>query len=225
MIASRLARVVAGRARNGYRRSGFGGNSEGFVRRRVSGGLLAVGIAPAEAHDVDDLIPAGAGESEIRAIETAVLGAEHAAEHAAARKLERRAARGKLPQETARAALSSEDATVAARAARPSQVGEWTAGAVRSSPTYAINSVVLPTGKVLFWGRPPPPGDGDSATQRRRGGALGPVARHRSGAFTDVDPPVIDVDGPGGQPPAAAPIFCSGQSLLPSGEVLSPAAT
>ncbi len=180
--------------------------------------LLAVGIAPAEAHDVGDLIPAGAGESEIRAIETAVLGAEHAAEHAAARKLERRAARGKLPQETARAALSSEDATVA-RAGPPAEVGEWTQ-APFALPTYAINSVMLPTGKVLFWGRPPPPGGGETRPNVGEAAIWDPSLGTGPAAFTDVDPPVIDVDGPGGQPPAAAPIFCSGQSLLPSGEVL-----
>ena len=46
------------------------------------------------------------------------------------------------------------------------------------------------------------------------------VARHRPQRVPDVAPPVIDVDGPGGQPPAPAPIFCSGQSHLPNGEVL-----
>ena len=71
---------------------------------------------------------------------------------------------------------------------------------------------MLPTGKVLFWGRPPLPGPGTQRpnySARRRSGrrALGTGP----GAFTDVDPPVIDVDGPGGQPPAPAPIFCSGQ--------------
>ena len=33
-------------------------------------------------------------------------------------------------------------------------------------------------------------------------------------------PPTIDPDGPGPQAPGPAPFFCSGLSLLPSGEVL-----
>ena len=47
------------------------------------------------------------------------------------------------------------------------------------------------------------------------------VARARGReAFQDVAPPVIDPDGPGRQPPGPASIFCSGHSLLPSGEVV-----
>jgi hypothetical protein len=46
--------------------------------------LLALGVPTATAsHEVDDLIPAGATEADLRAIETALLGPEHAAEHAA----------------------------------------------------------------------------------------------------------------------------------------------
>ena len=55
---------------------------------------LAVGAPSAAGHAVDDLIPAGATEPEIRAIETAMLGAEHAAEHAAAAAAPARRARG-----------------------------------------------------------------------------------------------------------------------------------
>ena len=35
-----------------------------------------------------------------------------------------------------------------------------------------------------------------------------------SNAFQQVTPPVIDVDGPGGQPPVPAPFWCSGLSQL-----------
>ena len=87
-------------------------------------------------------------------------------------------------------------------------------------PTYAIHSALLPTGKVLFWGRPPPPGGGAPRPNVGEAALWDPSLGTGAAAFTDVDPPVIDVDGPGGQPPAPAPIFCSGLSQLPSGEVL-----
>ena len=43
------------------------------------------------------------------------------------------------------------------------------------------------------------------------------------GAFTAVRPPAIDIDGDGDL--EEAPLFCSGQSLLPSGEVLATGGT
>ena len=87
-------------------------------------------------------------------------------------------------------------------------------------PTYAIHSALLPTGKVLFWGRPPPPGGGQVRPNIGEASLWDPSLGTGPAAFTDVDPPVIDVDGPGGQPPAPAPTFCSGLSHLASGEVL-----
>ena len=61
----------------------------------------------------------------------------------------------------------------------PSQVGEWTQAPFQL-PTFAINTTVLPTGKVLIWGRPPATGRRQSATERGPGGPVVAVARDRS---------------------------------------------
>ena len=186
---------------------------------------LAVGAPSAAGHAVDDLIPAGATEPEIRAIETAMLGAEHAAEHAAARRSARLAERGAtLRVDGTRMAYSSENVAAPRAAGPPSQVGAWTQAPFRI-PTYAIHSAMLPTGKVLFWGRPAVPGVGQARPNYSEAALWDPARGTGPGAFTDVDPPVIDVDGPGGQDPVKAPIFCSGQNLLASGEVVAAGGT
>ena len=187
----------------------------------VSAFLLALSFASnAAAHGADDLIPAGATESDIRAIETAELGPEHAAEHAALRALYRRAARGDLKLGSGRIALSSEGVVAPAAQGPPSEVGQWTQAPFRLA-TYAIHTVVLPTGKVLFWGRPPIPTGGGVRPNTGEAALWTPSLGTGPGAFEEVDPPVVDVDGPGGQPPASAPIFCSGQTLLADGEVIA----
>jgi Domain of unknown function (DUF1929) len=178
--------------------------------------------AASPAHDADDLLSAGATEAEMRAIETAMLGPEHAAEHAAARSALRRAASGDLPEKP-RQAISSEGAPTRAPGP-PSKLGAWTHGPF-AIPTYAIHSVLLPTGKVLFWGRPPVPTAGGHRPNFSDAAVWSPWLGTGPEAFTDVDPPVIDVDGPGGQAPVKAPIFCSGQTLLPNGEVLAAGGT
>jgi hypothetical protein len=186
---------------------------------------LALAGPGAAAHSLDDYIPAGATEPQIRAIETAMLGAEHAAEHAAARRSARLAERGvTLRIDGTEMAYSSEGVAAPRAAGPPAQVGAWTEAPFRI-PTYAIHSVVLPTGKVLFWGRPPVPGPGQARPNYSEAALWDPALGTGPGAFTDVDPPVIDVDGPGGQPPAKAPIFCSGQTLTPSGEVVAAGGT
>jgi hypothetical protein len=143
-----------------------------------------------------------------------MLGAEHAAEHAAARRSARLAERGvTLRIDGTEMAYSSEGVAAPRAAGPPAQVGAWTEAPFRI-PTYAIHSVVLPTGKVLFWGRPPVPGPGQARPNYSEAALWDPALGTGPGAFTDVDPPVIDVDGPGGQPPAkvAAPWSMPGPS-------------
>ena len=79
----------------------------------------------------------------------------------------------------------------------------------------------MPTGKMLFWGRSPL----DRDTQERVNDTPAYVwdPGKSAGAFTAVRPPAIDVDGDGDL--EEAPLFCSGQSLLPSGEVLATGGT
>jgi hypothetical protein len=83
--------------------------------------------------------PAAAGERELRAYETATLGPAHAAEHARAR------AAGGTPHPVAPAPVPNASAD---------EIGRWDPTTV-ALPTYAINAVMLPTGKVAFWGRAP----------------------------------------------------------------------
>jgi hypothetical protein len=161
-------------------------------------------------------------ESELRAYETEVLGPEHAAEHADERRDERRAERRwqeLTPQQRQRRVRherrhSRRLAQRTAALAPASAIGRWTHAPFALPNSYAIHSVMLPTGKVLYWGFPAnPPNVGN-------GTIWDPAKGYGPDAFTDVPPPVVDPDGPGPQTPVVAPIYCSGQSFLPDGEVL-----
>ena len=188
----------------------------------VSACLLAVGLlSNAPAHGADDVIAAGANDSDARDLEVAALGPEHAAEHEAVLRAERRWARlGHQPHpDNPREALSSRAATDLAAPGPPSEVGAWTQAPFPLS-TFAINTAVLPTGQVLIWGRPPEPGGGSPRPNVGQAAVWSPSLGTGSNALQQVPPPVIDVDGAGGQPPVAAPIFCSGLSLLPNGDVV-----
>ena len=185
--------------------------------------MLVVGIAlgvPATACAHDR--PAGVSERALQRMERAVLGPEHAAEHAHerralrhARSVWRRRPARERRRILARAAAAARSETARVDAA-PDQVGRWESARI-PFPTYAINAVVLPTGRVLFWGRSPL----DKGTQTRVNDTPAYVWDPAKGAggFTEVRPPKIDIDGDG--TPEEAPLFCSGQSLLPSGEVLA----
>ena len=96
------------------------------------------------------------------------------------------------------------------------RVGRWTKAPFRL-PEYAIHSVMLPTGKLLFWGFPSGNLSGPNVGNAN---IWDPSKGYGPKAFTNVHPPVIDPDGPGPQPKGVAPIYCSGQSLLANGEVL-----
>ncbi len=194
--------------------------------------LCVMGAQPLEApaHDTAanapspravDVATRASAIEKTRAIETAVLGPEHADEHVAVLRAERKWARlGHQPhRHNPRKALSSKSAAALASPASPSEVGEWTQAPFQL-PTFAINTTVLPTGKVLIWGRPPSTGNGDPRSNVGEAALWSPWLGTGPNAFQAVTPPVIDVDGPGGQPPAPAPFFCSGLSQLPDGQVL-----
>ena len=179
--------------------------------------IASAGVA--EAHGIED---SGVPEKEIRAYESAVLGDEHAAEHAEQRRDERRAMRrwrAMTPREQRlKVARERERSKRLARrtAARApaSEIGRWTHGPFDLPASFAIHSVMLPTGKVLYWGFPSEPPNVGNGT------LWDPTKGYGPAAFTDVPPPVVDPDGPGPQPPGVAPIYCSAQSFLPNGEVL-----
>lgn len=134
--------------------------------------------------------------------------------------------------------------------ADPAQDGTWTAPF--SFPGHALHAVLLPTGKVLFWGyglKPSEPRTGVPEWEKYRPvnqGVVGlwdPVKGTGTDAFVvgiaglhvDNDPakpqyaydprlapPKVDVMGRPSDAPDAlpAPVYCSGQSLLPDGKVL-----
>lgn len=104
----------------------------------------------------------------------------------------------------------------------PAKVGRWVEGAdgLIALPNFALHAVLMPTGKVLFWGYPPAP-EGGSTPNSGRAAIWDPSLGTGSRSLKQVDPPKIDPDGPAGpQSSVPAPIYASGQSLLPSGDVL-----
>ncbi len=96
------------------------------------------------------------------------------------------------------------------------QVGRW--GALTELDEYAIHASLLPTGKILIFGRQPERPDG---TRENVGSALlfDPTGRGESEWVRP--PPVEDTNGDGRvddrDDPAA--IYCAGQSLLADGRV------
>ena len=197
---------------------GIGG---GFVRTLIAVAISLALPAAAAAHGIEDAVP-GLSEPELRAYETEVLGPEHAAEHAELRREERRDLRrwrAMSPQErrleVARERRHSRRlARRTAERAPASQIGRWTHAPFALPNSFAIHSVMLPTGKVLYWGFPADPPNVGNGTLWDPSKGYGPDA------FTNVPPPVVDPDGPGPQTPVVAPIYCSGQSFLADGEVL-----
>ncbi len=94
-------------------------------------------------------------------------------------------------------------------------MGRWT-HAPFQIPHAAVNAAMLPTGEVMFWG----PSFPNEPINRGNAALWDPSKGFGSSAFTEVPPPSIDPDGPGPQGTDSAPLFCSGVSMLASGEVL-----
>ena len=172
----------------------------------AAGALLAGAPTLAHAHGDTDVgvapAPAAAGseEAKLRAFETKAIGAEHAATHARQREVAQEAQRdGSTTRPQERAAP--------APAVAENVGGKW--DAARPIPVIAINSIMLPTGKVLMFAypaRPGTPGYEDEANAY----LWDPV----TGTSEQVDPPI---DPATGKP---TNIWCGGASLLPDGRVL-----
>ena len=174
--------------------------------------LAAVAAAPAAAHA--DQPEASGTESEIVASESRTLGAGHAQGHAQQRAQARE-------DEAALAAMSPAERRALARADQraervdgpPSELGQWTSGPAPAE-TFGINTVLMPTGKLLIWSYELGAGSG-GAEKLDIGDAW--VHDPETGAWKEVDPPggvASGYDWP------KLPIFCSGGSLLPDGQVL-----
>ncbi|HWI73837.1 MAG TPA: hypothetical protein VNT55_17890, partial [Baekduia sp.] len=122
--------------------------------------LLVLALpGPARAHDGGGAVPKGMTERQFEQFETAVLGPEHAAEHARLRRYARLAAKEKRRGHGAslgtvkarvRALLAPRAASAAAFA--PASGGSWTSGF--DIPVFGINAAMLPTGKVLWYAYP-----------------------------------------------------------------------
>jgi hypothetical protein len=136
-------------------------------------------------------------------LEIALLGRAHAREHAELRQAGRRAVFKPVQSETNAAPVA---------AGPPEEVGAWTT-APFELPNYAIHAVMLPTGKVFFFGYLE-----GSPTFAGRAAMWDPALGTGPDSFTVVNPPKTDVDCDGHFEPA--PIFCGGQSLLADGSVL-----
>ena len=185
----------------------------GLARRAPKRALLAAWMttlaltvpATAEAHETE---PSAA--------------MEHGAEDAMVRKLAKRDERrwqAMTPgQRRAKARTAEREALEIAAATEgdPSEVGQWTQAPFQL-PNYAVHAAMLPTGKIMFWGIP----FFNDFTNRGEASLWDPALGYGPEAFKDVDPPLLDPDGPEGpQGLVSAPIYCSGQSFLATGELL-----
>lgn len=184
----------------------------------MASGVLRGGLAALAAATLATSISAVAAAHEIEG--SAAM--EHATEHEIffrmAQRDERRWDAMAPAERRAEAARAAQEARGFARGAAgdPKQVGKWTRAPFELS-NYAIHAAMLPTGKVLFWGYP----FYDDLENRGEAALWDPSEGHGPGAFSDVDPPLVDPDGPDGpQGLVPAPIYCSGQSFLPTGELL-----
>lgn len=158
--------------------------------------------------------------------QAALLGRAHADEHALVKRQSDRARaewRAASPEDRRRelAAERSRSERIAARTAGdPSQVGAWTQSPFPISD-FAIHAVLLPTGKVLLWGYEP---FDQSTGQRVNDGAAflwDPSRGTGPSSLTQVNPPPLDHDGDPATPEIRGPVYCSGQTLLPNGEMLA----
>src|SRR5215208_775948 len=146
-------------------------------------------------------------EKQIEAVETQILGPEHASEHADIRA---RAKTEEADPAVAKAAARAAAPNAALVSGPPDQVGQW--AAPFPIPIFGINAVMLPTGKVMWWSYPLSPA---ARTNTSEAWLWDPA----TGATTKVNPPLgPDTDGDGQPDPAN--IWCSGQSLLADGRVL-----
>jgi hypothetical protein len=152
--------------------------------------------------------------------EVAQLGLAHAREHARTRAVQRvaltRWKRLTPAQRTQRiAAARSETARLNRALAERSRddVGYWQPS-LYPLPEYAIHAVMLPTGKVLIFGREPLVGP------RRSNLGSATLFDPATGATEHVPPPPVPYNRDDNGNAMPAPLFCAGQAILSDGRVL-----
>ncbi|MEU3065171.1 galactose oxidase-like domain-containing protein [Streptomyces subrutilus] len=157
--------------------------------------------------------------------EAAVLGREHAREHARLRD----AAKGAqgYPQSKRTASLAAHRASQERtnRAFAAAESGRF--AAYFPSPDFGVHVAQLPTGKVLLFSferveADPTKETGPTGTVGRtnagRGYLWDPAKGTGAAAFTKVSPPVVLMPD-GHYAPRPAPFFCAGHAYLPNGMV------
>ncbi len=133
-------------------------------------------------------------ERELRAAEAGALGPAHAAEHAQVR------ARARDAAASGASASAAVDAPAAAAVSTdPAQVGRW--APKFSIPGVAVHSVMLRTGKILYF----------TGTTSGRAFLLDPVTQTTRAVYPPRVPGLED---------EPANIFCAGQSFLDDGTVV-----
>jgi hypothetical protein len=153
-----------------------------------------------------DLGVAGLAEQQLRDFETATLGPEHAAEHAALRRALRLREVDPVDPEPTR----NDDAVLAVAAAgEPAEIGRWDPSATIDFPVVAIHAAMLPTGKVMIFSYPKSP-EQNSAQAWLWDPATGQKVRR--------DPPLWQ-DPKDGQMKAAN-IWCSGHTFTADGQLV-----
>ena len=180
--------------------------------------VIAVSLVTAAGAGAHGIEAPDLPEAELRVYETEVLGPEHAAEHAELRREERRdlrrwealTPRQRRHERRHERRHSRRLAQRTAARAPASEIGRWTHAPFDLPRSFAIHSVMLPTGKVLYWGFPAEPPNVGNGTLWDPSKGYGPDA------FTNVPPPIVDPDGAGPQPPGVAPIYCSASRSSPT---------
>lgn len=187
----------------------------GFLALTIAG-ALALGLSPSAAAHTPHKTGTPVAGAKIDAGEVAALGIEHAREHARTRAVQR-AARQRWQRLTPRqrrqriARARRESAALRLRlAALPrDDIGSWDTSVI-ALPDYAIHATMMPTGKVLIFGREPLIGGGPRSN---RGSAR--IFDPATGVSTYVPPPPIPENAG-----MEAPLFCAAQALLSDGRVL-----
>ncbi len=186
-------------------------------------------------------------EKQLRAFETRLLGAEHAAEHARLRALERKeAAKARRHQRWLRSLAPSVRRTVErkerlrkqrANARKraylqkvdasfdPTVSGQWTKSpfplhTANGDHVMAINTAVLPTGKVLMYSYPTNPNPtyggplGNDEPNEATAFVWDPSKGYGADSFSEFKPPILPETG------KPANIWCSGISFNADGTIL-----
>jgi Kelch motif len=152
-------------------------------------------------------------EKQLREFETATLGAEHAAEHAALRRAIRLSEANQVDPEPTRNAASVAAAAVADAAGDPADVGRWDASATIEFPVVAIHAAMLPTGKVMIFSYRKSPEENSAQAW------LWDPANDPAGAALERrdPPPWLDPKDGVVKP---ANIWCSGHTFTADGELV-----